>query len=59
MCVHKTEDRLLLKNSTKYLEKLKTEKPQGLMKFPQKYGRPDNSMVYCSDTVMQFIIKIR
>ena len=21
------------------------------MKFPQKYGRPDNSMTYCSDTV--------
>ena len=28
---------------------------QGLMKFPQKYGRPDNSTTYCSDTVTQFI----
>ena len=28
------------------------------MKFPQKYGRPDNSMTYWSDTVMQLIIKI-
>ena len=36
----------------------KIKKSQGLMKFPQKYGRPDNSTTYCSDTVMQFIIKI-
>ena len=27
-------DPLLYKNSTQYLEKLKIEKPQGLMKFP-------------------------
>ena len=39
--------------------RLKIGKPQGLMKFPQKYGKPDNSMTYCSDTVTQFIIKIR
>ena len=42
-----------------YLEKLKIEKPQGLMKFPQKYGRLDNLTTYCSDIVMQFIIKTR
>ena len=40
------------------LRKLKMGKPQGLMKFPQKYGRPD-ILTYCSDTVTQFIIKIR
>ena len=51
-------DRLLLKNSTQYSEKLKIVKPQGLMKFPQKYGKPDNLMTYCSDTVLQFIIQI-
>ena len=28
------------------------------MKYPQKYGRPDNLMTYCSDTVMPYIIKI-
>ena len=26
---------------------------------PQKYGRPDNSTTYCSDTATQYIIKIR
>ena len=41
------------------LKKLKIGKPQGLLKFPQKYGKADNSMTYCSDTVMQFIIQIR
>ena len=41
-----------------YGGKLKIEKPQGLMKFQPKYGRPDNSTTYDSDTVMQFIIKI-
>ena len=46
-------------NSTQCLEKLKIGKPQDLMKFPQKYGRSENSTTYCSDTVMQFIIKIR
>ena len=29
------------------------------MKFPHKYGRPDNLTTYCSDTVMQLIIKTR
>ena len=27
------------------------------MKYLQKYGRPDNSTTYCSDTVMLYIIK--
>ena len=27
------------------------------MKYPQKYGRPGNSMTYCSDTVMPYIFK--
>ena len=35
-------DHLRQKNSTQYLEKLKTENPQGLMKSPQKFGRPEN-----------------
>ena len=26
---------------------------QGWTRFPQKYGRPDNSMTYCSDTATQ------
>ena len=37
----------------------KIGKLQGLMKFPQKYRRPDNSMTYCSDNATQSIIKIR
>ena len=40
-------------------EKLKIGKLQGLMKFPQKYGRPDNLTTYCSDTATQSILKIR
>ena len=32
---------------------------QGLTRFPQKYGRPDNSTTYCSDTATKSIIKIR
>ena len=31
------------KNSTLYWEKLKIEKQQGSMKYPQKYERPNNS----------------
>ena len=42
-------DRSLKKNSIRFLEKLKIGKPQGLRRFPQKYGRPDNSTTYCSD----------
>ena len=38
-------------------EKLEIEKQQGLMKYSQEYGRPDNSTTYCSDTVMTYIIK--
>ena len=40
-------------------EKLKIGKLQGWTKFPQKYGRPDNSTTYCSDTATQYTIKIR
>ena len=40
-------------------KELKTGKLQGWTRFPQKYGRPDNSMTYCSNTVTQSIIKIR
>ena len=43
---------------TQSLEKLKIGRPQGLTRFPQKYGRPDNSTTYCSDTATQSIIKI-
>ena len=32
-------------------------KLQGWTKFPQKYGRPDNSTTYCSDAATQYIIK--
>ena len=39
------------------LKKLRIEKQQGLMKYPQKYGRPGNLTTYCSDTVMSYIIK--
>ena len=49
--------RLIQKNSTQY--KIKNRKATGLDEIPQKYGRLDNSMTYCSDTVMQFIIKIQ
>ena len=41
------------------LKKLKIGKLQGWTRFPQKYGRPDNSTTYCSDTATQYIIKIR
>ena len=51
-------DRSLKKNSTQFLEKLKIGKLQGLTRFPQKYGRPDNSTTYSSDTAMLSIIKI-
>ena len=36
----------------------KIGKLQGLTRFPQKYGRPDNSTTYCSDNATQSIIKI-
>ena len=42
-----------------FLKKLKIGKLQGLTRFPQKYGRPDSSTTYCSDTEMQSIMKIR
>ena len=41
------------------LRKLKIGKLQGWTKFPRKYGRPDNSTTYCSDTATQYSIKIR
>ena len=41
------------------LRKIKNRKAAGLDEIPLKYGRPDNSITYCSNTVMQFIIKIR
>ena len=41
------------------LRKLKIGKLQGWTRFPQKYGRPDNSTTYCSDNATQSIIKIR
>ena len=39
------------------LRKIKIRKQQGLIKYPQKYGRPENSTTYFSNTVMQYIIK--
>ena len=39
------------------LKKIKIEKQQGLMKYPQKYGRSGNSTTYCFDTVTPYIIK--
>ena len=41
------------------LRKIKNRKATGLDEIPQKYGRPDNSTTYCSDTATQSIIKIR
>ena len=41
------------------LRKIKNSKVAWLDELSQKYGRPDNSTTYCSDTVMQFIMKIR
>ena len=46
-------------DSTRFSEKLKIGKLQGWTKFPQKYGRPDNSTTYCSATATQYTIKIR
>ena len=34
------------------LRKIKNRKAAGLDEIPQKYGRSDNSMTYCSNTVM-------
>ena len=34
------------------LRKIKIEKQQGLMKYPQKYGRRDNSTTYYSNTLV-------
>ena len=45
------------KNLTQYKEKLKIGKLQGLMKYPQKYGRQGNSMAYCSDTATSYITR--
>ena len=45
--------------STRFSEKLKIGKLQDWTKFPRKYGRPDNSTTYCSDTATQYTIKIR
>ena len=39
------------------LQKLKTEKLLVSMKYPQKYGRPRNSMTYCFDTAMPYITR--
>ena len=39
------------------LGQFKNIKQQGLMKYPQKYGRLGNSTTYRSDTVMPYIIK--
>ena len=39
------------------LRKTLNRRATGLMKYPHKYGRPGNSMTYCSDTIMQYIIK--
>ena len=41
------------------LRKIKSGKAAGLDEIPPKYGRPDNSTTYNSDTVTPFIIKIR
>ena len=41
------------------LKRIKNRKQQGLMKYPQKYGRPGNLTTNCSDTVMPYIIKIQ
>ena len=41
------------------LRKIKNRKAAGLDEFPRKYGRPDNSTTYCSDTATQYTIKIR
>ena len=35
----------------------KKGKQQGLMKYPQKYGRQRNSTTYCSDTLMLYITR--
>ena len=43
----------------RFSEKLKIGKLKGWTKFPRKYGRPDNSTTYCSDTATQYTIKIR
>ena len=39
--------------------KIKNRKAAGLDEIPEKYGRPDNSTTYCSNTATQSIIKIR
>ena len=41
------------------LRKIKNRKAAGLDEIPRKYGRPDNSTTYCSDTATQYTIKIR
>ena len=40
-------------------KKIKNRKAAGLDEIPRKYGRPDNSTTYCSDTATQYTIKIR
>ena len=37
------------------LRKILNIKLQGLMKYPQKYGRQENSTTHCSDTATPYI----
>ena len=41
------------------LRKIKNGNAAGLDEIPQEYERPGNSTTYCSDTIMQYIIKIQ
>ena len=53
-------DELAIENGIIIIPKvMQPGKLQGWTKFPRKYGRPDNSTTYCSDTATQYTIKIR
>ena len=41
------------------LRKIKNRNAAGLDEIPQKYGRPDNSTIYCSVNATQSKVKIR
>ena len=50
---------LTLEELDSVLTKIKNRKTAELDEIPPEIGRTSNSTTYCSDTVMQFIIKIR
>ena len=50
-------EQLMQKELDSVLRKIKNRKAAGLDEIPPKYGRQENSMIYCSNTVMLYITR--